>query len=91
MRKLITLLIALSSLLSCAQGSNSNNRSGEVQSIDESQNTTQNSIQNSITNEHNNIPYIQNSIKMGAEITDAYFPLIKDKRIAVINSAQFNK
>lgn len=72
MRKLITLFIALSSLLSCVQGANRNNRLGEVQSIDESQNTAQNRI--------------HNSIKMGAEITDAYFPLIKDKRVAVMTN-----
>lgn len=94
MRKLITLLIALSSLLSCVQGANRNNRSDEVQSTDESQNTAQNSaqnsiqtsIQNSIKNDHNNILNIQNRIKMGAEITDAYFPLIKDKRVAVMSN-----
>ena len=76
MRKLITLFIALSSLLSCVQGANRNNRLGEVQSIDESQNTAQNTAQNRI----------HNSIKMGAEITDAYFPLIKDKRVAVMTN-----
>ena len=76
MRKLITLLIALSSLLSCVQGANRNNRSGEVQSIDESQNTAQNTAHNSI----------HNSIKMGAEITNAYFPLIEGKRVAVMTN-----
>ena len=57
MRKLITLLIALSSLLSCVQGAS-----------------------------RNNILNTQNSIKVGAEITDAYFPLIKDKRVAVMSN-----
>ena len=76
MRKLITLLIALSSLLSCVQGANRNNRSGEVQSIDESQNTAQNTAHNSI----------HKSIKMGAEITNAYFPLIEGKRVAVMTN-----
>ncbi|HHX32521.1 MAG TPA: DUF1343 domain-containing protein, partial [Bacteroidales bacterium] len=79
MRKLITLLIALSSLLSCVQGSNRNYRYGEEQSIDKSKDTAQTSAQNNILD-------IQNSIKVGAEITDAYFPLIKDKRIAVMSN-----
>lgn len=79
MRKLITLLIALSSLLSCVQGSNRNYRYGEEQSIDKSKDTAQTSAQNNILD-------IKNSIKVGAEITDAYFPLIKDKRIAVMSN-----
>ena len=86
MRKLITLLIALSSLLSCVQGTNRYNTSSDVQTINDSQNTTQNSTQNNIKNGQNNILNIQNSIKMGAEITDAYFPLIESKRVAVMTN-----
>ncbi|HLW10153.1 MAG TPA: DUF1343 domain-containing protein, partial [Fermentimonas sp.] len=68
MKKIITLLIILTSLLSCVQGANRNNAGGKVQANEESQIST------------------QNSIKMGAEITDAYFPLIKGKRVAVMSN-----
>ena len=72
MRKLITLLIALSSLLSCVQGANRNNTAIEALAIKESQNSNQNGI--------------KNSIKMGAEIIDAYFPLIEGERVAVMTN-----
>ena len=72
MRKLITLLIALSSLLSCVQGANRNNTAGEAPAIKESQNST--------------LKGIKNSIKMGAEVTDAYFPLIEGERVAVMTN-----
>ena len=68
MKKIITLLIILTSLLSCVQGANRNNTGGKVQANEESQIST------------------QNSIIMGAEITDAYFPLIKGKRVAVMSN-----
>ena len=68
MKKIITLLIILTSLLSCVQGANRNNTGGKVQANEESQIST------------------QNSIIMGAEITDAYFPLIRGKRVAVMSN-----
>ena len=64
MKKLTTLLIALSSLLSCVQGAHRISTSTELQSVVES----------------------QDSIIVGAEVTDAYFHLIKNKRVAVMTN-----